>query len=152
MTPFNNSMNKLIFLPLLLASIVGALGDSIKTAVICAGAATLNNGSVVTIGQPFVGLMRAADNSASLQAGIIPTFIMSPPPKVSVQINLPRLIDGRFQMTFETRPDISYQVEASTNLIEWLLIWTKGAGINSPPFDDPEASNLDFRFYRVFCQ
>ena len=147
----DNSMNRLIFFPLLLASVFGARGDSIKAAVICAGAATLNNGSVVTIGQPFVGTMWSADNAVSLNAGILPplkAIVMKNP----IQIETPRLVDGRFQMTFATRLDLAYRVEASTNLVNWLPIWNKDAGINSPLFEDTDAPRFGFRFYRVLGQ
>ena len=53
-------MKKLTFLSLLLASIVGTRGDSITAAMISAGTVNLSNGSVVNIGQPFVGVTSAA--------------------------------------------------------------------------------------------
>ena len=46
-----------------------AQADQIAFATICSGAATLNNGSVVTIGQPFIGTMSASDNSLILRVG-----------------------------------------------------------------------------------
>ena len=54
--------------------------------------------------------------------------------------------NGVFHLTVTGTPGINYTVQASTNLVNWLSIYT-----NSSPFifTDPYASNYPTRFYRT---
>jgi len=96
-----------------LAILPFVISKAAQPATICAGAATLNNGSIVMIGQPFAGLTMAAGGSAQVQVGVIP--VLTGGPSVS---------GPRFQMTFATQTGVNYVVQASTNLIAWTPIWT----------------------------
>ena len=49
----------LLFASLLFASVAIAAAESVKAATTCAGAAKLDNGSMITIGQPIVGRIAA---------------------------------------------------------------------------------------------
>jgi hypothetical protein len=127
-----------------------ATAASLGPATICAGAATLDNGSIVTIGQPFVGLMQAGDDSVSLNVGIIPVLEEGPVRIEPPQINpVMQLVGGRFQMSFASQPGCNYVVQASTNLTDWIPIWTNTALGSSLLFEDSDTANFDRRFYRV---
>lgn len=55
---------------------------------------------------------------------------------------------GQFQFTFDTATGISYSVQYSTNLTQWLPLFTIG-GVGSPlTLTDPTAGT-PFRFYRI---
>ena len=97
----------------------------LKAGTVCSGAATLNNGSVVIIGQPFIGVMSAADGSASVSSGLLPTLLPSQNTISPLTIN-PNLTmqSGQFQFSFPTQPGRNYVVHASTNLLDWTPIWT----------------------------
>jgi len=113
----------------------------------------LNNGCIVTIGQPFAGLTMVAGGSVTVQVGIIPILSAGLSNSSPAQIEPARsLINGRFQMTFPTKPGINYVVQASTNLINWDSIWTNASPGGSLLFEDPQTTNFLRRFYRVMNQ
>jgi hypothetical protein len=127
-----------------------AQASELKASVICAGAATLNNGSIVTIGQQFVGFMSAPDGSASVSAGILPTLLPSQNIGSPVIIN-PTLTmqNGLFQFGFSTQPGRNYVVQASTNLLDWSPIWTNVGTWTGLQFQDADAWLYPWRFYRI---
>ena len=147
-------MKKFTLFVILFASIIGARGDSIKAAVICAGAATLNNGSVITIGQPFVGVMSAA-GSATITLGIVPELLTNyvgiactnqPPPVIGSST----FAAGLFRMTLDSSVlGKSYSLDATTNLLNWVPLSTQfGTGLKLI-LVDPDAASFEYRFYRV---
>jgi hypothetical protein len=136
------------------ASVMAAPADQLRVATICAGAATLDNGSIVTIGQPFVGFMSSAGGETSLQAGILPTlgFTSYALPSAPVITSGGWQASGTFGFGFATQPNRNYVVEASTNLTLWSPIWTNTATDASLLFEDPNTANFVRRFYRVMAQ
>ncbi|MEI6196940.1 MAG: DUF11 domain-containing protein, partial [Verrucomicrobiota bacterium] len=54
--------------------------------------------------------------------------------------------NGVFHLTVTGTPGINYTVQASTNLVNWLSIYTNSSPF---PFTDPYASNYPTRFYRT---
>ena len=123
-----------------------ALADQFLAGTICAGAATLNNGSIVTVGQPFAGLTAAGDRSVSVQVGIVSALAGRAP----LQINPAReFFNGQFQFALATQPGSNYVVQASTNLINWAPIWTNTATGTSLLFEDSQTSMFDRRFCRA---
>jgi len=65
-------------------------------------------------------------------------------------ISLPsRLVNGKLQFSFDTATGMAYQVEYSTNLVDWYP-WLDLDG-NGQPFtlSDPDMSGSQQRFYRV---
>jgi hypothetical protein len=75
-----------------------------------------------------------------------------PAPKTAVTITSPRpvkLTNG-FSFTFNTQPNTTWQIQASTNLLDWPTIITNTAGANGViQFTDLSATNFPRRFYRV---
>jgi len=70
--------------------------------------------------------------------------------------NLTRLGNGSFQFTFTNYSDISFRVMATTNMSYPISAWSNlGPAIETSPgsgqfyFNDPQASNLYQRYYRV---
>ncbi len=57
--------------------------------------------------------------------------------------------DGAFQFTVSGTTGLTYDVQASTNLVDWTTL-TNFVSTNSPmSFCDPAASNFNHRFYRA---
>jgi hypothetical protein len=54
------------------------------------------------------------------------------------------------QMSFSAVPGQTYEIQASTDLVNWVTIWQTTAASNGTiQFTDPEAVNLKMRFYRT---
>jgi uncharacterized repeat protein (TIGR01451 family) len=78
---------------------------------------------------------------ATINAGTIP-----PPQLTNTVVN----INGTFQLTVNGQPGQEYIVQASTNLINWVSVYTNPPPFNSPfTFTDSNASSYRDRFYRV---
>ena len=78
---------------------------------------------------------------ATINAGTIP-----PPQLTNSIVN----INGTFQLTVNGQPGQEYIVQASTNLINWVSVYTNPPPFNSPfTFTDSNASSYQDRFYRV---
>jgi len=148
-----NKFTTLITFALLLsATALPAQTPQLKAATISAGAARLDNGSIVNIGQPFVGVTSAPDG-VTLSAGILPVFgILSNSPAWPSSISPgAQLQAGVFQFSFQTQSGRSYVVEASTNLLTdgWLPVWTNTGSGTSLLFEDAQAGQHRWRFYRL---
>ena len=109
--------------------------------------------SVVTLGQPFVGVAGIPGSGVSLNLGILPaigsgTNVIVPPFRSTI---LPGfgLTAGGFHFSFLSVAGQNYVMEASTNLIHWAPVWTNQGTGAEMLFSDPEATNYPIRFYRV---
>lgn len=127
-----------------------AQGAELKVVAICAGAATLNNGSIITIGQPFVGVMNAPGGGVSVSSGLLATLLQEKNANGPLIITpAVSLAGGRFQFGFPTQPGRNYVVQASTNLSSWTPIWTNPGTWTGLTFEDTDAGQFPHRFYRV---
>jgi len=127
-----------------------AQGPELKIAAICSGAATLDNGSVVTIGQPFVGMMSAPGESVAVSSGLLPALLQTKSvsgPLAIIPAAFP--VTGRFQFCFPTQPGRNYIIQASTNLSIWTPIWTNAGNWTGLTYEDADAALYPWRFYRV---
>ncbi len=118
-------------------------------AALVAGAAALNNGGVVTLGQPFVGTTRTGDNSVTFSLGLLPTLgprTNSTPFTISPSV---RMDHGRFTLGFFIEPGRRWIAEGSTNLTDWSPLWTDLANEPWVEFEDFTTSLFQYRFYRV---
>ena len=122
---------------------------SLGPATISAGAARLDNGSLVNIGQPFVGVMGGAGGGVTLGVGIIPVSSAATNVPPSPNLGQPRMVGGAFAFSFPTQPGRDYVVWASTNLTAWTAIRTFTAGALTETFSDPDTTNYNRRFYKV---
>jgi hypothetical protein len=59
------------------------------------------------------------------------------------------LSNRQFRMTIAGNSGPDYTILASTNLTDWLPIWVTNSPTPPFVFFDPEATNLNGRFYRV---
>ena len=143
---------KNILLSLAVAACSGSAtqGAGLKAGTICAGAATLNNGSIITIGQPFVGVMSAPGGAVSVSSGLLPALLQeknaSGPLVIAPAVSL---ASGWFQFCFPTQPGRNYVVQASTNLSSWTPIWTNAGTWTGLTFEDADAGQFPHRFYKV---
>ena len=125
-------------------------GDGLKVATICSGAATLNNGSIVILGQPFVGVMSAPGGAVSLSSGLLPAMLQEKNASGPLVITpVVSLASGRFQFCFPTQPGRNYVVQASTNLSSWTPVWTNPGTWTGLIFEDADAGQFPQRFYKV---
>ena len=144
-----------VFFSLAFATISSAaiLGAELKTGAICAGAATLSNGLIISIGQPFIGVMSATD-SVTLSLGIVPLLGVTN----SVNADRPTLshsivTSGVFQMSAAgSAKGNSYTLEATTDLMEWVPVITKPGTGSNLLFVDPDEASFAYRFYRLRIQ
>jgi hypothetical protein len=146
-----NKRNMVLLCGLVLAWNVHAA--SLGPAVISAGAARLDNGSLVTLGQPLAGVFGTAGAGISGSAGFVPVvqamLTWPPSPQIAPDFGL---VGTNFHLSFQAAAGHSYAVEASTNLVDWTPLWsTSGTGA-AVQFTDPDMRRYDRRFYRVTAQ
>jgi hypothetical protein len=68
-------------------------------------------------------------------------------------LTLPRAPDGVVTLDYQFRAGGTDEVSASTNLTSWLLLGTRVADTNGMfRLQDPDASQLPWRFYKVWPQ
>ena len=140
----------IIFTLLLTATVLQAQSPQLKAAAISAGAARLDNGSIVNIGQPFVGTFGSAAQGVVGNAGIISVIRAVPGPSMRPQFKPTASYDsGVLRLSVETEPGWSYTLQASTDLVEWLPIRTSFATGTVLDFTDPDAGSYNWRFYRI---
>lgn len=74
-------------------------------------------------------------------------------PIASPQLILPSSTRTNFQFSFSTIANTSWRIDASTNLADWLPVFTNAAGTNGNfQFSDPAFTNFSRRFYRAAFQ
>jgi hypothetical protein len=133
----------------LMIAIVTAPAAELRVATISGGVARLNNGSLVNIGQPVVGLLGAGSGGVILSVGMVPVssaFTNYPP---IPQIQQSRIVNGAFEFTFSTQPGQNYVILASTNLADWTIIRSNTAIAFNESFSDQGATNYSRRFFKV---
>ena len=54
-----------------------------------------------------------------------------------------------FHFTIGGHSGPDYTIQASTNLTNWLPVWTNRSPVTPFPFTDPNTTNFNQRFYRV---
>ena len=135
---------------LLTATALSAQSPQLRAAALSSGAARLDNGSIVNIGQPFVGTFGSGAQGVNGSAGIVGVLRAVAGPAVRPQFN-PSVSygSGGFRLSVQTEPGWSYTVQASTNLVEWQSIWNSFSTGSVLSFTDPQAGNHPWRFYRV---
>jgi hypothetical protein len=136
---------------LFLAAALGSHAGELRVGTICVGAARLDNGSIVTIGQPLGGFMSSAGGEMSLSAGVVPMLeVLSGGLPAAPVISPGSLhLSGTFGFHFTTQPGRNYLVEASTNLTTWAPVGTNLGNGNDHLFLDPNSALFPKRFYRV---
>ena len=80
--------------------------------------------------------------TASLSA---PLFTTPPPPEAAVLTPVAHA-DGQFTLSVSGSSDVKYVVQASTNLADWVPVWTNAAPFTYTDFD---AGQFNQRFYRA---
>lgn len=123
----------------------------LRCVTISAGTARLDNGSIVNIGEPLVGIMSSSAGGVSVTAGILPVLELVPntqsvPPTLSPGGWQP---GGAFGLHFATQIGRNYVVEASTNLTTWAPVATNTGNGNAQLFLDSSSTLFPKRFYRV---
>lgn len=145
-----NTKFKFTLALLLTATTLPAQTTQLKIATISAGAARLDNGSLVNIGQPFVGVM-SASGGETFNTGLIPAVqsggvAVAKPSFYSV----PAFDGSSLRLTLFSQPGIAYVLQASTNLVDWVSLSTnKSIGV-TVTLQDSNSTVFPYRFYRVW--
>jgi hypothetical protein len=63
--------------------------------------------------------------------------------------SIEHLADGRLGITLQTAPGAAYRLEASTNLVDWLVVTNSSSSSGTVQFNDWKASPSPARFYRA---
>ena len=88
-----------------------------------------------------------AFNGVGSAFGAAAFFQTVPPPRFADFATQP---DGAFQMQFTGASNLAYEVQASTNLINWTVLGNAASSTNGLYlYLDSDATNYSFRFYRV---
>ena len=147
----NNERKIIVTLALLLmATMLPAQTTQLKAATISAGAARLDNGSLVNIGQPFVGVM-SASGLGVVSAGLIPSVQSGGVAIAKPTFNSVPTFDGTgLRLTLFSQPGIAYILQASTNLVDWVSLSTNTPTGVTITLQDSNAAVFPYRFYRVW--
>ena len=145
--------NRITIIPLILLIATTALraqNIQLKVAAISAGAAILNNGSIVTIGQPFVGIM-SAPGGETFGTGLIPAVQGGGVAIAKPTFNSVPAFDGTgLRLTLYSQPGIAYVLQATTNLVDWVSLSTNTPTGVTITLQDSNAAVFPYRFYRVW--
>ena len=134
---------------LLTASAPPAQTTQLKVATISAGAARLDNGSLVNIGQPLVGVFGSPQAGIVGSAGIMSALRRPLPPEPPMFASVRWNPLGNIRLSFQATPGWTYGIEASTNLVDWVSLWMTNSSDTTILFEDVDAVRYDRRFYRV---
>lgn len=118
-----------------------------------AGSARLDNGSLINIGQPFVGVI-SSSSGPTIKVGIIPELWSVVKPPVPPNLSNPIFEGDFFQMTVSiSELGRKYTLQASTNLIEWeSLSSVSGNGYSLFLVDKPKFTAFNYLFYRAVVE
>jgi hypothetical protein len=111
------------------------------------------NSSTFTSGNIMIGFM---DTFASIANPAEDAFVLFDNVRVEDLDNRIRFLSatvdqiGRPQFFFSAAPGQSYDVQSSTNLLDWQTVLTVTASNAPIIFSDPAGPNYSHRFYRVF--
>lgn len=90
---------------------------------------------------------RATDNQgATGTSPQVSITVVTPSP---VTLTSSGVTNGAYQLTYSVDTGLTYVLQASTNLVDWLSIATNKANSSSFTFTDTSTTNLASRFYRV---
>jgi hypothetical protein len=81
----------------------------------------------------------------SATSAVVNITVVSP---VAVSLSAPQITGGLFSFDYPANPGLSYVIENSSNLINWLAVATNVASSSPSHFTDSFASNGS-RYYRV---
>ena len=98
---------------------------------------------------PFIGYFIFFPYSQFQQATLMDSFTERPAPPV---ISSVLFTNGLFHFTLTSRPGWNYVVEASTNLMNWVMVYSNTATGTAIEFTDTNAANFRERFYRSLVQ
>lgn len=122
----------------------------LRQAVFCSGAAALNNGSFITLGQPFFGSCSGSGGTVKLTAGFQGVSHGIAVAPGNPWIGTPGLqAGGQFRFQYQGLIGRNIVIEASTNLQHWTPIRTNVGVPGMTEFADPDSFRFHQRFYRV---
>jgi hypothetical protein len=106
---------------------------------------------IAQAGSNYVFSVRVADNGPGNLTATENFSVTVVAPARPVTSN-PRNISGRFQLICDGESGPDYTVQASTNLLDWVTVFTTNTPALPFQWTDPETTNVPGRFYRVLLE
>jgi hypothetical protein len=104
---------------------------------------TITSGSLAAGSYALTAVATAAGISAT--SSVVNIAVVSPIP---IALSSPRITNNQFAFDYSANPGLSYVVQDSSNLIDWLPLVSNVPSSNSMHFTDSFTSNCA-RYYRV---
>jgi hypothetical protein len=80
--------------------------------------------------------------------GVLTVSNVSPPKLIAIQ----QEPGGGFRIMLQGTPGLAYRLEASTNLVLWIPVFTTNSLIEILEWTDPESMTIRQRFYRAVAE
>jgi hypothetical protein len=132
----------------LIATAATILSADNRSAAVCAGAARLNNGSLVCLGGPWGGVMTSGAGQSAALGSIHALFPGGAAHDFTRFQPALSLSASGFGLTFDSQPGLGYVLQASTNLLDWYPLLTNYSGDWTMTLSDTNAAQFQRRFYR----
>jgi hypothetical protein len=113
----------------------GNISGASSSALICSNIAQADAGSYSVAVSNSIGSVSSAG---------VPLTVVIPPQVNSISL----LADRNISMTFSGSSNITYQIDASTNLVQWMDLTNLSSPNGIMQFIDMDATNFARRFYR----
>ena len=97
----------------------------------------------------YTNVIKVSDTDGLSATNTFVVTVLPVAPSLTLARNVRALVSG-FQFSFQTVSNTTWRIDATTNLSNWLPIFTNAAGINGTfQFTDLPAANFPQRFYRA---
>lgn len=87
-----------------------------------------------------------SNSNGSVSSATVTLMVIVIPPQFDSAQGLP---DGRFRLVLSGATNVTYAIEASTNLVNWVMLTNILNSTGMFEFTDADASGIPYRFYRA---
>jgi len=121
-------------------------GSYVKAGQVAAGVGVFSDTNVVVSPGQYVSYAVTAVASSGANSSSALALILIAAPTLTEPAVLP---DGSVQFNLSGTAGLSYTVQASTNLVDWVPVLSFVSTNGTTPVVDPAATNFNSRFYRA---
>jgi hypothetical protein len=96
--------------------------------------------------------VKDANFSAGLDAAFIDNLYVPLPIEVKPEalLAIKQLPAGLMQIQLQGKPGLPYVLQATTNFVDWTVVFSNVAPSGLVYIEDPQSTNVPYRFYRAF--